>query len=159
MGYPNTEVLIRKAIDGFWETIPSTWNEVRGNVHRIAIEYIDISVEQFHILRHIRKGIKSVSDLANVKQISRPAISQAVELLVEKGFITRTQSTQDRRFVELELTQGGNALLDTIYERNSCWMVEKLALLDPDELNHLINGLEILNKTFNTPHKHPDKSS
>ena len=149
MGQTNTEQLIRKAIDGFWETIPSTWNQVRGNVHKIATENFDISVEQFHILRHIRKGVTSVSDLANVKQISRPAISQAVDLLVDKGLIKRTQSVQDRRFVELELTKGGNALLDTIYERNSCWMVEKLSLLDPDELSHLITGLDVLNKSFN----------
>jgi DNA-binding MarR family transcriptional regulator len=143
------ERLIQQAIDSYWETIPSTWSQVRGSLHKIAAESFDISVEQFHILRHIRKGFRSVSDLAGVKHISRPAISQAVDVLAEKGYVTRTQSTQDRRCVELALTPAGNALLDTIFQRNSAWMAEKLALLAPDELARLIAGLAVLHKTFN----------
>ena len=73
------------AIDEFWATIPPVWNRIKGNLRSIAEENYDISVEQFHILRHIRKGLTSVSELAEVKQISRSAISQAVDLLVEPG--------------------------------------------------------------------------
>ena len=95
-----TEELRQKAIDRFWETIPPVWNQVRNNLRSIAAEKFEISVEQFHILRHIRKGITSVSELADVKQISRPAISQAVDVLVEKGLISRQQDADDRRFVQ-----------------------------------------------------------
>jgi DNA-binding MarR family transcriptional regulator len=144
-----TELLLHQAIERFWETVPPTFNQVRNNLRRIAIENFEISVEQFHILRHIRKGIKSVSELAEVKKISRPAISQGVEQLVEKGYISRQQSAKDRRYVKLELTQSGNDLLNTIFERNSCWMLEKMAALDTEELNCLIKGMEVLNKTFN----------
>ncbi len=72
-------------------------------------------MEQFHILRHIRRGLGSVSELAEVKQISRSAISQAVDLLVERGLICRLQNAQDRRNIPLELTEAGNSLLDTIW--------------------------------------------
>ena len=79
-----TEEQRQAAIDRFWET--SAGLEYGSqSVRSIAAEKFDISVEQFHILRHIRRGITSVSELADVKGISRPAISQAVDLLVEKG--------------------------------------------------------------------------
>ena len=79
--------LLQQTIEKFWETVPPVWNLVRGNLRGIVSEQFDISVDQFHILRHIRKGFSSVSDLASARQISRPAVSQAVELLVEKGLL------------------------------------------------------------------------
>ena len=139
---------LQLAIDRFWETIPPTWNRIRGHIRAIAAEKYNITVEQFHILRHVRKGIQSVSDLAEVKQISRPAISQAVELLVEKGLITRQQSTTDRRFVRLELTEDGHKLLNAIFNENRAWMIEKLNSLRPDEIDCLLSGMDVLKETF-----------
>jgi ABC-type transport system involved in cytochrome bd biosynthesis fused ATPase/permease subunit len=69
------------------------WHRVRSHIHTIAIQDYDISVEQFHILRHIGKGVDSLSELATIKHISRPAISQAVNGLVEKGLVAHRPST------------------------------------------------------------------
>ncbi len=139
---------LQKAIDAWWATIPPVWNQIRANIHSIAEENSGISVEQFHILRHIRRGLTSVSELAEVRQISRSAISQAVDLLVERGLITRHQNAQDRRNIPLELTQAGNELLDTIWERNRSWMGEKMASLTTGDLTTLTNAMEILARTF-----------
>ena len=57
-----------------------------------------------------------VSELATAKNISRPAISQAVEILVKKGLLTRVPSREDRRCVDLVLTEAGNHLLDTVFK-------------------------------------------
>ena len=143
-----TQELVSQSIDRFWECIPSAWSHVRTNLNEIASENFDISYEQFTILRHIRRGRKSISELADVKQISRPAISQSVDLLVDRGLISRKQNTQDRRWVELELTQNGNEMLNTIYEKNGEWMEQKLSVLSQDELRFLLSGLEALKKTF-----------
>ena len=143
-----SEELLQAAIDRFWETIPPVWNKVRGNVRCIATENFEITVDQFQILRHIRKGRGSVSELADLQQISRPAISQAVDILVEKGLISRRTNADDRRYIQLELTPSGNDLLNTIFRQNRGWMMEKLAGLCPDEINSIVLGLEILKKTF-----------
>jgi DNA-binding MarR family transcriptional regulator len=139
-----TEELRQRAIDRFWETIPPVWNRVRNNLRSIATEKFEISVEQFHILRHIRKGITSVSDLAEVKQISRPAISQAVDALVEKGLISRQQDVDDRRYIKLMLTPAGDDLLNTIFCENRAWMGERMATLKDDELKQVIDAFETL---------------
>jgi MarR family transcriptional regulator, 2-MHQ and catechol-resistance regulon repressor len=143
-----SEEAIQQTIDLFWETFPPVWNRITGNVRAIAMEKFGISVEQFHILRHIRKGTGSVSELAVVKQISRPAISQAVDVLVDKGLIVRRQSKKDRRFVELDLTQSGNELLNAIFKNNRDWMKGKLCLLTPQEISTIFQSMEILKKSF-----------
>ena len=145
---PTNNELIQQAIDRFWESIPLTWSQVRGHLRGVATKSFEMSVEQFRILRHIRNGCNSVSELAEAKAISRPAISQAVELLVQQGYISRRQSLEDRRCVELELTDSGNAVLTNIFDRNSQWMFEKLEALSPEQLNSLLAGLEILKTTF-----------
>ena len=148
-----TEELLYQAIERFWETIPPVWNTIKHNVRSTATDHFDISVEQFHILRHIRKGIVSVSDLATERQISRPAISQAVDVLVDKGLIARGENAEDRRFVQLELTPTGNDLLNTVFEKNRAWMKEQMASLTQEEMNTLLEGLVVLKKTFLEPNR------
>jgi len=147
----STEQLIQAAIEAFWGAIPPVWNRIKANTRSITEENYDISVEQFHILRHIRKGLTSVSELAQVKQISRSAISQAVNVLVEHGLVCRLQNAQDRRNIPLELTGSGNQLLDAISEKNRSWMKNQMASLSTQDLNTLTCAMEILAKTFDKP--------
>jgi DNA-binding MarR family transcriptional regulator len=87
-----------------------------------------------------------MSELATAKNISRPAISQAVEVLVKKGLLTRVHNTQDRRYVELALTEAGNNLLDTVFKETRKWMKERLQTLTADELETMINAMDIMKK-------------
>jgi DNA-binding MarR family transcriptional regulator len=143
--------LVNKAIDRFWETVPPVWGRIRMNVRGIAMENFNLTVEQFHILRHIRKGSHSISDLATVRQISRSAVSQAVELLVGKELVTRCEQLEDRRYVQLELTESGNDLLNAIFKKNRAWMVDKMADLNPEEINNVMLAMDVLKKAFDPP--------
>ena len=138
--------VLEQALDRFWETIPPLWGYVRSHIRAVATENFDISVEQFHILRFIRRGHCSVSELANVRNISRPASSQGVDALVNKGLVNRTQSKEDRRYVELELTPEGNALLDGVFRDTREWMKESLEAFSQEELDLAIRGMEVLKK-------------
>lgn len=141
-----SERLQNQAIDRFWETVPSLWGTIRTHIRAAATAKFDITVEQFHILRHVRHGTGSISELATAKNISRPAISQAVEVLVKKGLLTRVQSTQDRRFVELALTEAGNELLDTVFKETRDWMKQQMNALSNAELETIANAMEALKK-------------
>ncbi|RPI84492.1 MAG: MarR family transcriptional regulator [Chloroflexi bacterium] len=141
---PSKEKL-RQTVEVFWESFPPFWHRIRAHIRQAAEQY-DISVEQFHILRHIRRGICSVSELAEAKTISRPAVSQAVEALVQKGLIERSPGDRDRRFIQLALTESGNNLLDSVIDSTRQWMVELLEPLNEDELDWLIRGMDALKK-------------
>jgi DNA-binding MarR family transcriptional regulator len=142
----SSEQLREKAIDRFWETVPPLWNTVRSHIRTTATAKFDITVEQFHVLRYVRRGPNSMSELAVAKNISRPAISQAVDVLVKKGLLTRVPSSTDRRVIELALTDAGNALLDTVFHENREWMKERMNRLNVDELVTIGKAMEALKK-------------
>jgi DNA-binding MarR family transcriptional regulator len=137
---------LRQAVDSFWENLPPFWQRIRAHIRQTAAEQFDLSVEQFHILRHIRRGQGTVSELAEVRNISRPAVSQAVEALVQKGLIVRTTDPYDRRHIRLALTEAGNRLLDAVFDDTRQWMTEALSPLNDEELDALTQGLETLHK-------------
>lgn len=145
-----TESLLQHTIERFWDTVPPVWGHVRGNARTTAVQDFKISLEQFHILRHIRRGSHSAAELAQRLQISRPAISQAIDLLVTKGLVTRAQVQHDRRFVQLELTESGNMLLNAIFKKNRRWMVKMMSGLTSDELHILLHAMDILKATFDS---------
>ena len=142
--------VLELTLDRFWETIPPLWGYVRSHIRTVATENFDISVEQFHILRFIRHGHNSVSDLADVRNISRPAVSQGVDALVSKGLISRTQSKEDRRYVQLELTPEGNALLDSVFQNTREWMKESLAPFSQEELELAMRGMDVLKRVIDS---------
>jgi DNA-binding MarR family transcriptional regulator len=142
----SSERLREQAIDRFWETIPPLWGRIRAHIRGQAVQKFGISVEQFHVLRYVRRGMGSVSDLATAKNISRPAISQAVNTLVEKGLLSRIQSTRDRRCVDLALTPAGNALLDEVFRETRGWMRKRMHGLSDDEFKSIMHAMESLKK-------------
>lgn len=146
-----TEEMLNKTIDQFWETVPRVWNLIRSHLRMLAAEQFDITVEQFHVLRLIRKGLTSVRDIADARQISCPAVSQAAEILVEKGLITRKQAKADRRFVHLELTPAGNDLLNKLFLQNRNWMMGKMVSISAEDLVLITQGLALIKSAFDTP--------
>jgi len=146
-----TEEDVKQTIDQFWETVPMVWNQVRNNLRMTAVEQFDISVEQFHVLRLIHRGLTAVCEIAEARQISRSAVSQAVDLLVEKSLITRRQEVGDRRFVHLALTPEGEELLNRLFQQNRLWMREKMASISSSDLGIITEGLALLKSTFDFP--------
>ncbi len=142
----SSEKLRDQAVDRFWETVPPLWGTVRSHIRATATAKFDISVEQFHVLRYVRRGTDSMSELATAKNISRPAISQAVDVLVKKRLLTRVQSTEDRRYVDLALTVAGNNLLDTVFQETRKWMKERMCTMSADELETIAKAMEIMKK-------------
>ena len=124
------------------------WDRVRDNLRGTATFQLNITVGQFHILHYIGHGHNTVGQLADARQISRSAVSQSVELLVEKGYICRQERIGDRRYVRLELTDQGAELLNTAYAENRKWIMNKLSALSADELDCMLQGLVPMKKAF-----------
>lgn len=137
---------IQQAVDDFWEVFPAYWHRVRGYIRQVALEGVGISVEQFHILRHVSQGRDTVSQLADVKRISRPAISQAVQALVDKGLILRSRHSRDRRRIQLSLTRAGEDLLGSIFDQTRAWMKESFSKLPAADLEAISGALAALKK-------------
>ncbi|MBE3066955.1 MAG: MarR family transcriptional regulator [Chloroflexi bacterium] len=138
-------------IDKFWESVPPAWRQTRSQIRRIAVEKFQMTEEQFQVLRRIRKGSASVSALAEASQTSRSAVSKAVDALVRRGLVTRSQDPDDRRNVPLALTGEGQRVMDGIFTEAEAWLSARFERLSPEELEILLQGMEILRKAFLNP--------
>ena len=138
-------------IDKFWESVPPAWRQTRSQIRRIAVEKFQMTEEQFQVLRRIRKGSASVSALADASQTSRSAVSKAVDVLVRRGLVTRSQNPNDRRNIPLALTEVGQRVMDAIFTEAEAWISTRFEHLSSEELETLLLGMETLRKAFSNP--------
>lgn len=142
----SSKTITEAALDSFWETIPPLWGQVRAYVRAAAREDFHIGVEQFQVLRLIRAGKTSVSEIAAARNISRPAVSQAVDALANLGLLTRTQDEDDRRHMQLALTDDGNAVLEAVFEKTRAWMRSRMSGISERELENMLRAMQSLKK-------------
>jgi DNA-binding MarR family transcriptional regulator len=139
---------INTAIDKFWETIPPAWHATRATIRKVAAVNFHLTVEQFQVLRRIRKGIDSVSALAEANRTSRSSVSKAVEALVNKSLISRRTDARDRRHVHLSLSGEGERVLSAIYAETEAWLAARFARLTLEELELALQAMDSLQKAF-----------
>ncbi|BCM23765.1 MarR family winged helix-turn-helix transcriptional regulator [Methyloradius palustris] len=72
---------------------------------------LDLTAMQWAPIMAIAKGYaKTAADLANIANIDTGAITRMLDRLESKGLLVRTRSTDDRRVVNLELTEEGQRM-------------------------------------------------
>ena len=84
-----------------------------GTVRR---EGPDLSARQFGVLLicYLEEGPHTVRGLASRLEVSKPAITRALDRLAELGFARRGPDPRDRRSVLVQRTPAGNAYLKDI---------------------------------------------
>jgi len=133
------------------DTIPLVWERIRLVIREASTGSLGVSLEQFHVLRHIRAGCGNATELASRRQVSVPAISQAIDALVAKGLVTRAQEEGDRRRVALALTPLAAKVLDDKLDETRAWIEGRLASLDAGQLEVVRAALDSLRLVFGGP--------
>ena len=66
----------------------------------------DVTVAEWVILREMYAGDETTSPslVAELTGLTRGAVSKLIDRLLRKGFVTRTESSADRRYQEIKLT-------------------------------------------------------
>jgi DNA-binding MarR family transcriptional regulator len=125
------------------ETIPPSMRAIREQMR--SGRAASLSVAQFRLLLFVRRHPgTSLSPLADHLGTTLPAASQMVERLVRAGLVTRAQHAEERRRVELRLTETGDATLAECDARTRSWLCERLSGLDEAELDRLASTLRNL---------------
>lgn len=86
----------------------------------------------------------TVSDLSNVLQVSRPAISRTINELENKGFVKRVSTRSDRRLVYVCIAPLGEDVLHTAWQRTNEGLktvIEKMGEQDIHELIRILDKL------------------
>ena len=105
----------------------------------------DLSPTQGSVLATISAhGPLSLGDLAERERVASPTITKVIAGLHERGLVSKTTDPDDRRFVRVELTPEGTALLERSRARKNAWLARQLRDLDADSLERLVAATEVL---------------
>ena len=69
------------------------------------------SLEQLRVMQRIHEGLHNVTALAAARQMRMSAITSILDVLVERGWVTREADLTDRRRIRVELTPSGRRAL------------------------------------------------
>jgi MarR family transcriptional regulator, transcriptional regulator for hemolysin len=95
---------------GFWMRLVS--NSVSHAFAR-KLEASGVTVAEWVVLREMYGGDDTTSPgvVAELTGLSRGAVSKLISRLLEKGLVTRRESTGDRRYQDIKLTRAATAIV------------------------------------------------
>ncbi len=109
----------------------------------------DLTVPQFRTLTYVnRSPDASLSQLADHLGLTLPAASKIVEGLVGQKLITRRDSLDDRRRMQLTLTRGGEELLRKAREATLAYLKDVLVSLASEDLSTISRAMALLQPLF-----------
>lgn len=109
----------------------------------------DLTIDQHYILRYMNLSPSCTStELAEVFEVKKSAITAIINRMWEKGLIKRTRDEKDRRVVYLTLTDKGKDLFDKTEERIHNLVKSLMNKFDPEEIERFIETYEKLNKVL-----------
>jgi DNA-binding MarR family transcriptional regulator len=114
-------------------------------IHGQFLKSYGISPEQFNVLRILRGQHPKCANnqLITERMIDKSSnCSRIVEKLKQKGFVDRKENKEDRRHVDITITQKGLTLLEKIdNENNDNRLKENLSVKEAETLNELLDKL------------------
>jgi len=119
-------------------------NSINDQLNK-ALKAFDVSIEQFNVLRILRgqKGVAIAMKDINERMVSKMSnTTRLVNKLVNKRFVTRNICPENRRKMEILITDLGASQLqqmDMVIEQTHSKILEELSDVDIQTLNTLLN--------------------
>ncbi|MGL4361732.1 MAG: MarR family winged helix-turn-helix transcriptional regulator [Cellulosilyticaceae bacterium] len=132
------------------EILVDLFNEIL-TIEKAALQsspFKDLSVTEAHVLEAIGLTSRTMTDVADQVGVTVGTLTTSVNRLVNKEYVIRERSKEDRRFVEIELTQKGKSAYK-IHEKFHGEMVEHMIdELSNEDYTVLVDSLKKLSKFF-----------
>ena len=105
----------------------------------------DLSPTQSSVLVTVStSGPLTLGELAELERVAGPTITKVISLLHEKGLVDKIVDPNDRRFVRVQVTPEGAALIERNRARKTAWLARQLQGLSRDELERLTAAADVL---------------
>ncbi len=100
---------------------------------------------QFAVLAVLKiYGPHTLGELAERERVTSPSMNRTVNCLEETGYVSRTPDADDRRKVNIALTDEGLAVVLETTRRRDAWLEGALAELSPAQRRTLADAAEIM---------------
>lgn len=131
----------------------TTGKMIRNHVMRILSSHaslhegtegaLEISGPQLFALLVLReRGSVTITELAQILEVSPPSASAMVDRLVEKGILTREHSREDRRKVLVEVSPAAAEKLDRLHEEILQAFIQLVKKIGPETAQQWCEVLE-----------------
>jgi len=144
-----------RAIERSMNAVRSIVRAQRINTRAIELK-MGISLAQLFVLQQLaQRPADSLNDLAERTATHQSSVSVVVRRLVERGLVSRTASTTDKRRIEIAVTPAGRELLDgapTTVSMELMAALERMGRSDREMLAGLLERwMRDANIDFTTP--------
>jgi len=103
----------------------------------------DLTQVQFYALLWLANGPKNMRELSQDLLCDPSNITRVATILERKGWITRERDLNDRRVINLSLTDHGQQLCQEVQQQHEAYTLQRMSTLSEDEQSAL---LVLLNK-------------
>ncbi|MCT9819769.1 MarR family transcriptional regulator [Microbacterium sp. W1N] len=100
---------------------------------------------QFAVLAALKvNGPHTLGELADRERVSAPSMNRTVNGLEEAGYLSRTPDEDDRRKVNIHLTDAGLVVVEETTRRRDSWLEEALGDLTDAQRDALAAAADIM---------------
>ena len=131
------------------KTVSRLYDAFRESAETVGnISATDVSIRQHQTMSLVCRltvekpnGV-TLKELAEAMKLAPATVSELVESLVKKNFLQRIQNPEDRRAVQITLTEHGQTLLDQCIKCVDNLFEELLSKLSASERTAMLGALE-----------------
>lgn len=96
-----------------------------------------------------------LSDLARQMYLSPATVVGIIDRLEGKGLVTRTRSKQDRRAVDLDLSEMGKEVISKAPEVAQTILLQGLEMLPDEQFSSIADGMQLMVRVLGAEHITP----
>jgi DNA-binding MarR family transcriptional regulator len=144
-GVPVEDALMVERLNGFVHYLLKHCAPQGGFLE--VIDQLGLSFSQLKALQYLSTAPApelSLKQLGDQLGLSLPAVSRAVDGLVQRGLVTRTEDVEDRRMKRVRLTADAEALIARLIDVRFAELGKFVETLSPRERKKLGEALEVL---------------
>lgn len=124
------------------------FNKIMQSLHKHKLNVKDIcniQHSEFPVLKLLSRSKDkpiTITEISEKIQVSKPAVSQIINGLEDKGFVNRVYTKSDRRIVYVEITEKGNEAIEQAVLKRNEHVNELLKKLGEEDAETFLRLLE-----------------
>jgi DNA-binding MarR family transcriptional regulator len=103
-----------------------------------------LTLPQFRALQHLRAGPRTQSELVALIELSAAGVSRVVDRLQEHGLVVANRREENRRIVEVRITDAGLAELDDVSPLRDTMVERAVDEMSPERRARITRALRDL---------------
>ncbi|MFC2058214.1 MarR family winged helix-turn-helix transcriptional regulator [Chloroflexota bacterium] len=130
---------------------PIVHRKLHRSVLRVALGQLGSDIAPHHLM--IMKALQDSemlhsSEIAEMVAMAKPQMTHSIDKLIQLGMVERQSDIEDRRKIDIRLTQQGRDTLEKFDGIIKGHMKENLSRLSDNEMEKLAESFEYIAETF-----------